>query len=168
MKRHSQDLLTLHTPPHDSVPTFTGLSCRELSENALQALVKAARAQGSTLFSTAYAAALISMLKVQRPSESDKLVSFQWVVPVNLRFKDILTKDANVPSALASYMLEPENLSRFIHNGRAPTVEDVWTLAREIKAQMDEQSPEMKNIAQWGEALEFSTLPPELMQAINK
>ena len=92
----------------------------------------------------------------------------QWVHPVNLRFRNILTKDTHVPSAIATYVLEAENLVRFIRGGRVPTVDDIWILARELNAQMDEQSPETKSVARWGEVLEFASLPPELLQRLQQ
>ena len=134
----------------------------------LTALVREARSHGCTFFSAAYAAALLSTLAITRPTNIAELAVAGWAVPANLRDKGILIQDRDVPSALGCAIVVPDDLERFKHDGNKPALDEVWTLAREVGTQTQEQLPQLPKIALWGEQLDVFALPPYILEKLFK
>ena len=118
-------------------------------------LVSTARAHECTFFTTAFAATALATLSVNPPSTQENLAAFQILTPISLRYKGILTRDEGLPSAVGFCVLASENLGRFLRSSpnRSVALEDIWVLAKEISAQVKEQSREMHTIALWSERM---------------
>ena len=121
-----------------------------------------------SLFSTAYAAALLSTLAIRRPQDAEFLANAGWAVTVNLRDKDVLLQPHEASCALGVSILTAKGLERFVHDQNVPVIEDVWTLGREMGEQIDVQLKEMPTIASWGHKVDMGALPPELREAMFK
>ena len=115
-----------------------------------------------------YAAGVLSAIHVNTPIDGSGLTASQWATPCNLRFRDMLTRDTMVPNALGCLMLDAGNLGRFCGEKGSRSSEDLWTIAREINAQVVEQSPEIPSIALWGEKMHVGALPPPVFEALLK
>jgi hypothetical protein len=99
-----------------------------------------ARKHGCKMFSVQLASILISCLRISPPSD---LVEHRVTLPynpVNLRSRLSTNGAAEIVSALGFNTLEASDLLRFgsCTEDKA-TLEAVWTLAREIQAQITEQ-----------------------------
>lgn len=162
----SQPIVPLYTPRVGVRPTDTGFYYRTLPQKMVEALVCEARRHGATMFSTTYAAALLSSLSVTHPENADDFAPPGRVTAVNLRHRDILVKDDEVPCAVGCSILYPGNLRRFVHDGNVPKLEELWELAREVNSDIKAQVPEMATIGIWGEVLDVGSLPPRLLQSL--
>lgn len=93
---------------------------------------------------------VLGTLRVNPPSNTYNLVVPLTFTPVNLRRKGLITRDDDVLSALGLNVLLASNLERFVGSD---SHEDVWTIAREICEQMDNQQGSLKRTTVWAHPL---------------
>ena len=163
-----QTVLTIHTPNPRAPPTHTGFIHRTLSRKVTESLVAAARLRGCTFFAVAYAAAVLATLSVRRPVDANRSTISHWFIPHNLRSQEILAQMSDVANALGVVVLDPGNLQRFLEREVAPSLEDLWVLAREVKVQIDYQRGDMATVALWGGAMQVGSLDPALSERLSK
>jgi hypothetical protein len=134
--------------PHLNAPcTGTDYIAVTFPESTAQGLVRSARKNGCKLFSVQLASILISCLRISPPDPGEHRVTLP-LNPVNLRSRLSTNGTAEIVSALGFNALEALDLHRFVScTGDEATLEAVWTLAREIQAQIAEQDAWQDDVA---------------------
>lgn len=67
---------------------------------------------------------------------------------MNLRHKDVLTgRDGEVLSGLGFNVMAARDLGRFVRD--TPSPDDIWVLARELRAQLRDQQDQIPSVASW-------------------
>lgn len=90
---------------------------------------------------------VLAVLRVNPPVASDGLAVPVLFTPVNLRHKGLIDRDDSMLSALGYNVVVAKDLARFVHT--SPLTDDVWVIAREIGAQMQEQQDQLPKIGLW-------------------
>lgn len=144
--------------PHSS-PSATGLFTRIVSLDVLTSLRTAARAQGCTIFGVLWAAVALSSVRIHPPDDTTNVTLPSLFVPIDIRSlacEDPYDKSqwtARLSVGFNAYVAH--NLGRFI---RSPSdhsddshqlANDVWVLAKEVRAQVEEQKKHRERMAVW-------------------
>ncbi|PSS22630.1 hypothetical protein PHLCEN_2v3057 [Hermanssonia centrifuga] len=152
--KSSQEPYGLAVPHPNAAPSTTGNFFRQLSPEAVKGLVQNARKNGCTFYTVAFAAMALASLRVKPPRRdhsgyaTDKeLATFVYCSPVDLRPRNLDVKrmsEGNVMSALGFNVLVARDLGRFLTGE-----EDIWTLAKETRTQLDDQRQYMDRAGFW-------------------
>lgn len=152
-----------------AVGTTTGYLTRTLPTEIVTSLRKAARNHGCSIFSLLWSAMCIGILRIHPPTaerlEHD-ITNPGVGVPMNLRHLTMTDPfDRSQWQTRLSFGHTPHiarNLGRFVHlNRHAQTqevghqllVQDVWTLAKEIASQLEENKKYTERAAVWIEEM---------------
>lgn len=119
-------------------------------------LVRAARSHGCKMFAVQFAATIIACMRLSPPSRADTVDGEHRVTkpynPCNLLSHLSTNGHAKLVGASGFNVIDAVDLSRFmscIHGGDRETLDAVWTLAREVQAQMSEQDAWQKDSARF-------------------
>lgn len=123
----------------------SGCIVRSFKPTTTEGLIRAARRHACKLYSLQWASVLIANLRMNSPDPgADVNVSFPFC-PINLRPCISTLGRAELVSALGFIALEALDLGRFrgaaVGRNDEELLEAVWTLAREIQAQLTESEP---------------------------
>ncbi|PSS22639.1 hypothetical protein PHLCEN_2v3066 [Hermanssonia centrifuga] len=148
----------LAVPRPDAAPSTTGYFLRQLSPETVKGLVQNARKNGCTFYGIAFAAMALASLRVNPPKRNDpghvtekELATFVHCSPLDLRPRNLDVKrvsEGDVMSALGYNVLVARDLGRFLKGE-----EDIWALARETRAQLDDQRQYMDRVGSWAHEL---------------
>jgi len=147
----------IHVPNTTASPSTTGVFLRSFSTDALSSLLSAARQHGCTIFNILLAAEILAILRVNPPTRKDEISIPIFPSPFNLRTNHLRKKpfekaNWDVAGAIACNILIARDLGQFSVNDthdNKKLVDDVFTLAREIRAQIDEQRKYMDRASFW-------------------
>ena len=150
MKNCWQNVSGLPIPNPHAKQGRLNVIVRTLSGRTLQAIIANARAHDSSLYPVMFSAMVLGTIHVNPPSNTENLVVPLTFTPVNLRYKNLIGPDEHILSSLGMNVLLASDLGRF---SRKRSKEDIWTLAREIRKQMDEQQEQLLRIGIWAQPL---------------
>ncbi|KAJ3559684.1 hypothetical protein NM688_g196 [Phlebia brevispora] len=95
---------------------------------------------------------VVALLRVNPPVVAtpnlDGLAVPVLFTPVNLRKRGFITRDDDVLYALSYNVVVAKDLGRFVPS-TSPS-DDVWTIGKEVYAQMQEQQDDVKRVSIWG------------------
>ena len=111
--------------------------------------MSAVRSHGCKLFPVLFAAMALSTLQVNPPPQMDGLTVPVLFTPVNLRGKGILVREDDVLSALGCNTIVANLDTVAGKRGVEHQDEILWDIAREIGAQIEEQTNDTKCIGIW-------------------
>lgn len=143
--------------------TATGFIIHHLPSDVVTSLRTLAHKHGCSIFSLFWSAMSIAMIRVNPPNEArahDDLSNTCTIIPTNLRH--ITTEDPydksqwKVRLSIGTNPFVAGGLERFVRNGeqlgdKELLVEDIWTLAREIAQQLEDNRKHDERAAVWGE-----------------
>lgn len=170
-----QDTYGLPIPYPDAEPSATGYITRTLPANIMASLRTVARQNGTTIFPLLYAIMALAVLRINPPPEDRlrrEITNPVVTVPINLRqFIPDTPYDKSQWKAGFSIGYAPFNarhLERFARSSADHDVEDhgkerqlakdVWTLSKEITAQLEEHKPHMTRAAVWAHEMRDASL----------
>ncbi|KZT54846.1 hypothetical protein CALCODRAFT_372467 [Calocera cornea HHB12733] len=142
----------------DAVPTYTGTILKTFAAPLAENLRLAARTNGCGVFSAIVAANYLSILSLNPPTTFDGELHAR-ILPnaSDLRAKYLAGGAASkkdrrtwqVASALGGGVISARRLERFLQSDGVVRPGDVWTLARELQAQVTAQAPYQATAAYW-------------------
>lgn len=142
-------------------PSTTGVLLRIIPPESLVRLCAAARERGCTIFNVLVSAMLLALLRLHPPESTHAVDAPIPSSAVDLRVKNFRAgvDPRGVGSAIGLHAYVARDLGRFVHvhsglGGEAAEgrlLEDLWTLGREIRGQVNEQQRYMDRVGVWGE-----------------
>ncbi|TFK45907.1 hypothetical protein OE88DRAFT_1739865 [Heliocybe sulcata] len=147
----------LHVPHPLGPPSKTGVWLKPLPPTTVKLLTAYARAHNCTLFTLFIAATVLALLRLHPPPDPSHAIDMpMYPAAVNLRGKSLREGEDKraIAMTVGFHVYVARALGRFVREGQGEGA--LGTLAREIKAQVDEQMRYMDRAAFWGhEMLEF-------------
>ena len=93
---------------------------------------------------------VLAVLRVNPPVASDGLAVPVLFTPVNLRHKGLLTdRDDEVLSALGYNVMVARDIGRFVRSSPSGNTDDIWIVAREVRAQLQSQQDQQSRVGSW-------------------
>lgn len=158
-----KSLRGLGVPSPLGPPSSTGVVLRTMPPDSLGRLSAAARNHGCTVFSVLLAANILSLLRLRPPSDPNNSDIAIYPSAVDLRARNLRdgASPRGVSNTIGFHVYIVRNLGRFVHDrskidasGETRTLlDDLWTLGREVRKQVDEQRRYMDRIGFWGNEL---------------
>ncbi|KAF8509870.1 hypothetical protein BU17DRAFT_98598 [Hysterangium stoloniferum] len=163
---YAQTAHSLPIPDSDATPSTTGLLTRTVSSTALSHLMKKLRGRQCSMFCVLLATSTITALRINPPKPGLEDITTPFCSPFNLRGK-YLSENQNeqskwqIISALAFAVLFAQDQGRFVHvdlSDKRRLMDDVFTLARELGGQLEDQRHYMPRASFWVDELIHTSL----------
>ena len=134
-----------------------------MQEKTVNRIIETTRTHGCTFYTVAFAAMVLATIYVNPPDPDTQNLSVPVIfTPVNLRYKNIITRNEDVLSALGYNVLVAGDLSRFTGGSPRDATSAIWILAREVRTQMDKQTDQLQQIGIWAHEFIAKLMEPRI------